>query len=64
MCHIFTIWLGPRGHSLLITLSSKYNHITPVLKYLHWPPITEHIKFKILIITFKALHNLSPWYLQ
>ncbi|XP_068685082.1 uncharacterized protein [Montipora foliosa] len=44
----------------LITSSSKFNHITHILKDLHWLPINERIKFKILILTFKALHDLSP----
>ena len=48
----------------LITFSSKFNHITPILKDLHWLPINERIKFKILILTFKALHDLSPSYIQ
>ena len=48
----------------LITFSSKFNHITPILKDLHWLPINECIKFKISILTFKALHDLSPSYIQ
>ena len=48
----------------LITFSLKFNHITPILKDLHWLPINECIKFKILILTFKALHDLSPSYIQ
>ena len=48
----------------LITFSSKFNHITPILKDLHWLPINERIKFKILILTFKALHDLTPSYIQ
>ena len=48
----------------LITFSSKFNHITPILKDLHCLPINERIKFKILILTFKALHDLSPSYIQ
>ena len=48
----------------LITFSSKFNHIIPILKDLHWLPINECIKFKILILTFKALDDLSPSYIQ
>ena len=48
----------------LITFSSRFNHITPILKDLHWLPINERIKFKILILNFKALHDLSPSYIQ
>ena len=32
---------------------SRYDHITPVLRCLHWLPIEYRISFKVLIITFK-----------
>ena len=45
-----------------------YN-ILPVLYELHWLPLFYHIYFKILInlnknfiITFKAVHGMSPSY--
>ncbi|CAH3199148.1 unnamed protein product [Porites evermanni] len=41
----------------LITCSRKYDHITPILSDLHWLPVNERIKFKILPLTFKALHQ-------
>ena len=44
--------------------SSKYDHITPVLKELHWLPIKERIQFKTLVITFKALNGQAPEYLS
>ena len=34
--------------------------ITPLLKELHWVPIEQRIKFKILLITFKALNKQAP----
>ena len=47
----------------LTNLSSKYEHVTPLLINLHWLPVQERIKFKILIITFKALHGQTPPYI-
>ena len=44
--------------ALLITLSRKHEHITPILFNLHWLPINYHIMFKILLITYKAPNNL------
>ena len=38
----------------LITCSKKYDHITPILKELHWLPVSERIKFKIMLLTFNA----------
>ena len=48
----------------LITRFRKWDHITPVLFDLHWLPVSERIKFKILLLTFKALHQQSLTYIQ
>ena len=48
----------------LITRSGKCDHITPILFDLYWLPVSERIKFKILLLTFKALHQQSPTYIQ
>ena len=48
----------------LVVLSSKRDHITPILANLHWLPINYRIEFKIILLTFKALHGLAPLYLQ
>ena len=50
--------------AILITRSSKCHHITPILLDLHWLPVSERIKFKILLLTFKALRQQSPTYIQ
>ena len=43
--------------------SRKFDHITPVLRSLHWLPIIQRIKYKILLLSFKCLHNQAPIYL-
>ena len=48
----------------IITGARKYDHITPVLKSLHWLPIPSRIEFKILCLTFRALHGDAPVYLK
>ena len=48
----------------IITKTSRHDHITPVLKELHWLPVCERIKYKILVYTFKALHNQCPQYIK
>ena len=48
----------------MITRTRKYDHITPVLKNLHWLPIEERIEYKIILITFKALNNQAPKYIS
>ena len=47
----------------LITRSRKCDHITLILFDLHWLPVSERIKFKILLLTFKARHQPSPTYI-
>ncbi len=47
----------------VLTRSRKYDHITPLLHSLHWLPIKFHIRYKILLLTFKALNGLTPAYL-
>ena len=48
----------------LITKSKKYDHITPVLKKLHWLPIEQRIVYKVLLLVYKALHDQAPQYLK
>jgi hypothetical protein len=48
----------------VVTLTRKYNHITPVLFDLHWLPVRYRITFKILLLTYKSLNGLSPAYLS
>ena len=40
------------------------SRISRHLKELHWLPVTERIKFKVLLITYKSLNNLSPDYIK
>ena len=48
----------------IVIPSTKFcDHITLVLKKLHWLPIKQRIKFKIGVTTFKTLNTLQPSYL-
>ena len=46
----------------LVTREKKFQHITPILKQLHWLPVNKRIAYKVLLITFKALNGLAPQY--
>ena len=48
----------------LITGTKQYDHIKPALQKLHWLPVESGIIFKVILITFKILHGLSPAYLS
>ena len=47
----------------LLRLTRKFDHITPVLFDLHWLPVSYRIVFKILLLVFKSIYNISPSYL-
>ena len=48
----------------LVCNAPRFCHITPIMRDLHWLPIRARINFKVLLLTFKALHGLAPQYLQ
>jgi dsDNA-binding SOS-regulon protein len=41
----------------------RHDHITSVLKDLHWLPVSIRIKFKINLLTYKCLQGSAPSYL-
>ena len=43
---------------------SKFKHISPGLKKLHWLPIKYRIEFKVLTMVFKSLHDEAPTYIS
>ena len=47
----------------ILSLSGKYDHVTPLLKELHWLPIDLRIVFKILLLAYKSVNGLAPSYL-
>ena len=46
-----------------MTRSPRREHITPVLKQLHWLKVRERIRYKILILTHKTFCANAPPYL-
>ena len=47
----------------LVLRRKKHDHVTPLLKKLHWLPVRFRIEFKINLLTFKCLHGHAPKYL-
>ena len=47
----------------VLTRTRRRAHITPVLKSLHWLPVSARIDFKILLLVYKALHGQAPTYI-
>jgi len=38
-------------------------HLTPVLRQLHWLPVRQRIEFKVAVLVYKALNDLAPQHL-
>ncbi len=47
-----------------LTRTRKSEHITPVLRSLHWLPVTFRIDFKVLLLVYKSLNGLGPKYMS
>ena len=48
----------------LVTLTRRQEHITPILRSLHWLPVHYRIVFKILLLNYKVLNGLAPDYIK
>ena len=48
----------------LVNQCPRFCHITPVLRDLHWLPVSFRIEFKIMLITYQVLHDRTPIYIQ
>ena len=46
----------------IVTNSSKYTQITPVLRKLHWLPIQFRLGFKLATLVYKFIHTGFPKY--
>jgi len=47
----------------LIYFKRKYEHITPLLRELHWLSVPERIQFKLAVLVCRCLHGTAPPYL-
>ena len=47
----------------MIIRAPRRCHTTQILKQLHWLPVEKRIKFKLLLLTYKALNELTPSYI-
>lgn len=42
----------------------KFSHVSPLFKELHWLPVIARIRFKTLVLAYKAVVGTAPTYLQ
>ena len=59
-CHLHKLQRVQNAAARLIFQESRFCHITPLLKSLHWLPVKYRIVFKIILITLKQYILLAP----
>ena len=42
----------------------KFDHVTPILKELHWLPVAYRVLYKILVLVYKCIKGDAPSYLS
>ena len=47
----------------VVTGTTRFNHITPILEKLHWLPIKSRVSFKLATLAFKTRQSGEPGYL-
>uniref|UniRef100_A0A8C5GRC9 Reverse transcriptase domain-containing protein n=1 Tax=Gouania willdenowi TaxID=441366 RepID=A0A8C5GRC9_GOUWI len=48
----------------VLTRTKRSEHITPVLKSLHWLPVSLRIDFKVLLLVYKSVNGFGPEYIS
>ena len=47
----------------LVWKTSRYDHITPLLRRLHWLRVSQRISFKLAAMVYQCVSGLGPAYL-
>ena len=48
----------------LVLRIRRHDHITPALEELHWLPVQQRVIYKLLLLTYKALHQCAPVFIS
>jgi len=54
---------GQNAAARLVTGTRERDHVTPVLRQLHWLPVRQWVDFKLALLVYKALHDATAAYL-
>ena len=61
---IYKLQLVQNFAARVIYRKPKYDHVSSLLKSLHWLPVNKRVMFKIILLVFKCLRGLAPIYLS
>ena len=62
-CELHKLQLIQNKAARIVSRTHIREHITPVLRSLHWLPVKFRVQFKMLTLTYRALHGGAPQYL-
>ena len=62
-CLLRKLQLVQNQAAKLVVKKKKQDHVTPILITLHWLPVQQRIRYKLLLLAFKCIHGLAPSYL-
>jgi len=48
----------------LIFTARKFDHVTPLLRDLHWLRVPERLDFRLAVLVYRCLHGTAPTYLS
>ena len=63
-CAIRPLQLIQNAAARLVFNLPKFSHTTRLLRSLHWLPIAARIRFKTLVLTYRAMNGSAPAYIQ
>jgi len=58
-----TSTIGPERYRATCNVARRRDHITPILRQLHWLPVRQRVTFKIAVLVFQYLTGQAPAYL-
>ena len=61
--HTRKLQLVQNASARVITKTKRREHITPVLRNLHWLPIQKRSQYKMMLLVFNALYKHGPTYI-
>ena len=47
----------------LVNSARKYDHVTPLLRDLHWLRMPQRVDYRLAVLTYRCLHDSAPSYL-
>ena len=48
----------------LVLRKKKFDHVSPLLRSLHWLPVASRIEYKLNTLCYKSIHQTAPAYLN